>query len=76
MSCDLRRLRLNGLTPAHDAGAWVARVTGSHVYILTSYGRRVAYLMTKLHSRIFNLAGLALATAANPSRSASSISED
>jgi hypothetical protein len=56
MSYDLRRLRLKGL---------VARVAGSHTYLLTSYGRRVAYLMTKLQQRIFNLAGLALATAAD-----------
>ncbi len=56
MSYDLRRLRLKGL---------VARVAGSHTYFLTSYGRRVAYLMTKLQQRIFNLAGLALATAAD-----------
>jgi hypothetical protein len=56
MSYDLRRLRLKGL---------VARVARSHTYILTSYGRRVAYLMTKLQQRIFNLAGLALTTAAD-----------
>lgn len=56
MSYDLRRLRLKGL---------VARVAGSHTYLLTSYGRRVAYLMTKLQQRIFNLAGLALTTAAD-----------
>ena len=55
MSYDLRRLRLKGL---------VARVAGSHTYLLTSYGRRVAYLMTKLQQRIFNLAGLALNTVA------------
>jgi len=55
VSYDLRRLRLKGL---------IARVENSHTYILTSYGRRVAYLMTKLHQRIFNLAGLALAAAA------------
>jgi len=54
MSYDLRRLRLKGL---------VARVAGTHTYCLTSYGRRVAYLMTKLQQRIFNLAGLALNTA-------------
>ncbi len=54
MSYDLRRLRLRGL---------IARVAESHTYILTSYGRRVAYLMTELQQRIFNLAGLALATA-------------
>ena len=56
MSYDLRRLRLKGL---------VARVAGTHTYCLTSYGRRVAYLMTKLQQRIFNLAGLALTTAAD-----------
>jgi len=56
MSYDLRRLRLKGL---------IARVAESHTYILTSYGRRVAYLMTKLQQRIFNLAGLALTTAAD-----------
>lgn len=54
MSYELRRLRLKGL---------IARMAGSQVYILTSYGRRVAYLMTKLQNRIFNVAGLALATA-------------
>jgi hypothetical protein len=56
MSYDLRRLRLKGL---------VTRVAGSHTYLLTSYGRRVAYLMTKLQHRIFNLAGLALTNAAD-----------
>jgi hypothetical protein len=56
MSYDLRRLRLKGL---------LTRVAGSHTYLLTSYGRRVAYLMTKLQQRIFNLAGLALTTAAD-----------
>lgn len=56
MSYDLRRLRLKGL---------VTRVAGSHTYLLTSYGRRVAYFMTKLQQRIFNLASLALATAAD-----------
>ena len=56
MSYDLRRLRLKGL---------VTRVAGSHTYLLTTYGRRVAYLMTKLQQRIFNLAGIALTTAAD-----------
>ena len=56
MSYDLRRLRLKGL---------VARLAGTHTYCLTSYGRRVAYLMTKLQQRIFNLAGLALNAAAD-----------
>ena len=40
-------------------------MAGSHTYLLTSYGRRVAYLMTKLQQRIFNLAGIALTTAAD-----------
>ena len=56
----------------------VARVAGSHTYLLTSYGRRVAYLtpalalarsagasVTRLQQCIFNLVGLALATAAD-----------
>jgi hypothetical protein len=54
MSYDLRRLRLKGL---------IARVEGSHRYILTTYGRRVAYLMTKLHHRIFDVASGAVETA-------------
>ena len=53
MSYDLRRLRLKGL---------IARIPGTHRYVITSYGRRVAVLMTKLHARIFNLANTALAT--------------
>jgi hypothetical protein len=51
MTYDLRRLRLKGL---------IARIQGKHRYIITSYGRRVAALMTKLHARIFNLASAAL----------------
>jgi hypothetical protein len=51
MTYDLRRLRLKGL---------IARIQGTHRYIITSYGRRVAALMTKLHARIFNLASAAL----------------
>lgn len=53
MSYDLRRLRLKGV---------IARVVGSHRYILTTYGRRVAYLMTKLHNRIFDVASATLQT--------------
>lgn len=53
MSYDLRRLRLKGV---------IARVAGTHRYILTTYGRRVAYLMTKLHHRIFDVAGATLQT--------------
>ncbi len=60
MSYDLRRLRLKGL---------IARVEGSHRYILTTYGRQVAYLMTKLQNRIFNVASAALhAPVHSPSR--------
>lgn len=51
MTYDLRRLRLKGL---------LTRIEGSHRYLLTSYGRRVAMLMTKIHNRIFNLASHAL----------------
>jgi hypothetical protein len=60
MSYDLRRLRLKGL---------IARIEGSHRYVLTTYGRRVAYFMTKLQNRIFNVVSVALQTAAAlPSR--------
>lgn len=60
MSYDLRRLRLKGL---------IARVTGRHTYILTTYGRKVVYLMTKLQQRIFNVASAALdATTPLPSQ--------
>jgi hypothetical protein len=60
MTYDLRRLRLKGL---------IARIKGTHRYILTSYGRRVVALMTKLHSRIFNPASVAL----DPAQELSSI---
>jgi hypothetical protein len=53
MSYDLRRLRLKGV---------IARVEGTHRYILTTYGRRVAYLMTKLQHRIFDVASATLQT--------------
>jgi hypothetical protein len=60
MSYDLRRLRLKGL---------IARIEGSHRYLLTTYGRRVAYFMTKLQQRIFNVASVALqASTALPTR--------
>jgi hypothetical protein len=60
MSYDLRRLRLKGL---------IARVEGSHRYFLTTYGRRVAYLMTKLQNRIFDVVSTTLhAPAVLPSR--------
>jgi len=39
------------------------RIDGSHRYVLTTYGRRVAYLMTKLQNRIFsNVASAAFQT--------------
>jgi hypothetical protein len=55
MSYDLRRLRLKGL---------IARVEGTHLYLLTTYGRKIAYLMTKLQQRIFDTASAALETTA------------
>ena len=51
MSYDLRRLRLKGL---------IVRIKNTHRYLLTTYGRKVAYLMTKLQHRIFDVASLAL----------------
>lgn len=51
MTYDLRRLRLKGL---------IARIKGTHRYIITSYGRRVAAFMTKLHTRLFNPAAATL----------------
>ena len=53
MSYDLRRLRLKGL---------IARIDGQHVYVLTTYGRKVVYLMTKLQRRIFDVASAAIDT--------------
>jgi hypothetical protein len=57
MTYDLRRLRLKGL---------IARIQGTHRYIITSYGRRIAVLMAKLHSRIFNVASLAFSPSMDP----------
>jgi hypothetical protein len=51
MSYDLRRLRLKGL---------IVRINNTHRYLLTTYGRKVAYLMTKLQHRIFDVASVAL----------------
>jgi hypothetical protein len=63
MTYDLRRLRLKGL---------IARIDGTHIYILTTYGRKVVYLMTKLHQRIFDVASAAIETTiALPSQLAS-----
>ena len=50
MSYDLRRLRLKGL---------IARVEGRHRYFLTTYGRRVVPLITKLDHRILGVACIA-----------------
>jgi hypothetical protein len=47
MTYDLRRLRLKGLL-------W--RVPGSHRYLVTPYGYRVALLFTKLDARLFRSA--------------------
>ena len=43
MTYDLRRLRLRGL---------IARRAGTHAYLLTPYGRRVAFFYSKLYLRI------------------------
>jgi hypothetical protein len=60
MSYDLRRLRLKEL---------IARIDGKHIYVLTTYGRKVVYLMTKLQQRIFDVASAAIeTTAALPSQ--------
>ena len=52
-SYDLRRLRLKGL---------IARMARTHTYLLTTYGRKVVYWMTKLQQRIFDVASAALET--------------
>lgn len=44
MTYDLRRLRLKGI---------VYRLPGTHRYIVTPYGYRVALLFTKLNARVF-----------------------
>ena len=53
MSYDLRRLRLKGL---------IARIARKHTYLLTTYGRKIVYLMTKLQQRIFNITSATLET--------------
>lgn len=58
MTYDLRRLRLKGL---------IVRIDGSHRYILTSYGRRVSMLITKMHNRLFNSVSHSLDTQPSPS---------
>jgi hypothetical protein len=54
MSYDLRRLRLKGI---------IWRIPNSYRYQLTTYGRKVALLFTKLDKRIFRRAFAALDTA-------------
>lgn len=44
MTYDLRRLRLKGI---------VYRIPGTHRYLVTPYGYRVALLFTKLNARVF-----------------------
>lgn len=51
MSYDLRRLRLKGI---------IWRIPNTYRYQLTTYGRQVALLLSKLHSRIFRPAFAAL----------------
>jgi hypothetical protein len=43
MTYDLRRLRLRGL---------IERRSRTHAYVLTPYGRRVAFFYSKLYGRI------------------------
>lgn len=54
MTYDLRRLRRKGL---------IARIEGTHRYILTTYGLRVALFCSKLYLRLFRPAWAALETA-------------
>lgn len=53
MSYDLRRLRLKGI---------IWRIPNSYRYQLTTYGRKVALLFTKLDARIFRHAFAAIDT--------------
>jgi hypothetical protein len=52
MTYDLRRLRLKGL---------IRRVAGSHTYVVTRIGLRVAYFHTKLYARILRPGWAAIA---------------
>ena len=56
MTYDLRRLRRKGLL-------W--RVPGTHRYLLTPYGRKVALFFTRLHARVFR-PGFAALDLSNP----------
>ncbi len=44
LTYDLRRLRLKGI---------IWRVPSSQRYLLTPYGRKVAFFFTRLHARVF-----------------------
>ena len=44
MTYDLRRLRRRGL---------IARIQGTHLYVLTTYGLKVALFCSKIYLRIF-----------------------
>ena len=67
MSYDLRRLRLTGV---------IARLAGTHRHILTSYRRRIPYLMTTLHNHIPDVASAASsASAAVPSQLAQALQQ-
>ena len=56
---DLRRLRLKGL---------IERIPGTHTYLVTPYGRRIATFLTKLAARVVVPALTALETPATPPR--------
>jgi hypothetical protein len=57
MTYDLRRLRLKGL---------VARITGTHRYVVTSYGLRAALFCSKVYLRILRPNWPALSNPADP----------
>lgn len=52
MTYDLRRLRLKGI---------IARIEGTHRYLLTTHGVRIASLFTRLNARVLRPAWAALA---------------
>lgn len=52
MTYPLRRLRLHGLIPAHDAGAWVERLPHHHRYRVTDRGLRIALFFTRTYARL------------------------
>jgi len=60
---DLRRLRLKGL---------IERVPGTHTYLITAYGRRIATFFTRLAARVVVPGLTALDKAARPPRTAPS----